>query len=324
MGSFRRFAGPTRLDGEDKEFGYIVDYKDLFKKVENAIAVYSSELDDSAPGASPEVLLQDRLTKGRERLEDALEAIEVLCEPVEPPKGDLDYIHYFCGNTEIPSDLLEREPQRAMLYKSVASLVRAYAGIADEMEEAGYDQADIKRIKDRVEHYLAIRDILRNASGETLDLKAYEADMRHLIDTYIEADEPRKISPFNDISLLDLIVKSGIADAVTSRLGGLKGNKDAIAETIENNVRSKIIKEHLNDPAFYDSMAALLSEIIRNRREKAIQYEEYLRQIAELINRVDAGKAESTPPRLDTPGKRALYNNLSERRRACACGWIRR
>ena len=115
---------------------------------------------------------------------------------------------------------------------------------------------------------------------------------------------------FNDISLLDLIVKSGIADAVTSRLGGLKGNKDAIAETIENNVRSKIIKEHLNDPAFYDSMAALLSEIIRNRREKAIQYEEYLRQIAELINRVDAGKAESTPPRLDTPGKRALYNNL--------------
>ncbi|EQD69081.1 hypothetical protein B1A_07040, partial [mine drainage metagenome] len=28
--------------------------------------------------------------------------------------------------------------------------------------------------------------IIRMASGETLDLKAYEADMRHLIDTYIE------------------------------------------------------------------------------------------------------------------------------------------
>lgn len=309
-GLFQAICRTNRLDGEDKEFGYIVDYKDLFKKVENAIAVYSSELDHSAPGASPDVLLQDRLTKGRERLEDALEAIEVLCEPVEPPKGDLDYIHYFCGNTEIPSDLQEREPQRAMLYKAVASLVRAYAGISDEMEEAGYDQADIKRIRDRVEHYLAIRDIVRNASGETLDLKAYEADMRHLIDTYIEADEPRKISPFDDISLLDLIVKSGIADAIASRLGGLKGNKDAIAETIENNVRSKIIKEHLNDPAFYDSMAALLAEIIRNRREKAIQYEEYLQQIAELINRVNAGTVDSTPPRLDTPGKRALYNNL--------------
>ena len=86
--------------------------------------------------------------------------------------------------------------------------------------------------------------------------------MRHLIDTYIEADEPRKISPFDDMTLLELIVKTGIADAINSLPGGLKGNKDAVAETIENNVRSKIIKEHLNDPAYYDKMSALLDEII--------------------------------------------------------------
>jgi type I restriction enzyme R subunit len=309
-GLFQAICRTNRLDGEDKEFGYIVDYKDLFKKVENAIAVYSSELDDSAPGPSPDVLLQDRLTKGRERLDDALEALEVLCEPVDPPKGELDYIHYFCGNTEIPSDLEEREPQRAMLYKAVAAFARAYANIADDMDEAGYSQADIKRIKGRLDHFLAIREIIRNASGETLDLKAYEADMRHLIDTYIEADEARKISPFDNVSLLDLIVKTGIADAIAQKLGSMKGNKEAIAETIENNVRSKIIKEHLNDPAFYDRISALLDEIIRNRREKALQYEEYLKQIADLVKRVDAGTAEDTPEKLDTPGKRALYNNL--------------
>lgn len=309
-GLFQAICRTNRLDGEDKDFGYIVDYKDLFKKVENAIAVYTSELDDSTGGAPPDVLLQDRLTKGRERLDDALETLEVLCEPVDAPKNDLDYIHYFCGNTEIPSDLEEREPQRAMLYKSVASLVRAYANIADDLDDAGYSQSDIKRIKERMEHYLAIREIVRNASGETLDLKAYEADMRHLIDTYIEADEPRKISPFDDISLLELIVKTGIADAISSRLGGMRGNKDAIAETIENNVRSKIIKEHLNDPVFYDKISALLDEIIRSRREKALRYEEYLRQIADLVNKLDAGKAEETPETLDTPGKRALYNNL--------------
>ncbi len=47
-GLFQAICRVNRLDGEDKEFGYIVDYKDLFKKVENAIAVYSSELDHSA------------------------------------------------------------------------------------------------------------------------------------------------------------------------------------------------------------------------------------------------------------------------------------
>ena len=117
-GLFQAICRINRLDGDDKDFGYIVDYKDLFKKVENAIAVYTSELDHSAGGADPEVLLQDRLTKGRERLDDALEALALLCEPVEPPKGELEHIHYFCGNTEIPTDLEEREPQRVALYKA--------------------------------------------------------------------------------------------------------------------------------------------------------------------------------------------------------------
>jgi type I restriction enzyme R subunit len=207
-GLFQAICRVNRLDGEDKDFGYIVDYKDLFKKVENAIAVYTSELDHGAGGADPEVLLQDRLKKGKERLDNALEALALLCESVEPPKGELEHIHYFCGNTEIPPDLQEREPQRATLYKATVALVRAYANIADELEPAGYSGAGISRIKKQLAHYLNVREIIRKASGESLDLKAYEADMRHLIDTYIEADEPRTISPFDNMSLMELIVKT--------------------------------------------------------------------------------------------------------------------
>jgi type I restriction enzyme R subunit len=280
--------------------------------VENAIAVYTSELDEPPDGGDPEVLLKDRLTKGRERLDEALDGMVLLCEEVEPPRGELEHIHYFCGNTEITSDLQEREPQRAVLYKAVASLVRAYANIADEMEKAGYSAADIAHIKQQLTHYVNVREIVRKASGETIDLKAYEADMRHLIDTYIEADEPRKISPFDDLSLVELIVKSGIADAITSRLGSMKGNQKAIAETIENNVRSKIIKEKLTDPAYYDRLSKLLDEIISDRKAQAIEYEEYLTHVAELAQRVQAGQPPDTPPTLDTPGKRALFNNLRQ------------
>src|SRR3989441_1405202 len=311
-GLFQAICRTNRLDGEDKDFGYIVDYKDLFKKVEHAIAVYPSELDHSAGGADPDALRHDRLERGKERLDQALEGLALLCEPVEPPKGELEHIHYFCGNTEMPSDLEEREPQRVALYKGSASLVRAYANLADELEPAGYNTADIARIKERLIYYLNVRDIVRRASGESLDLKAYEADMRHLIDTYIEADEPRKISPFDNMSLLELIVKTGIANAINSQLGGLKGNKEAVAETIENNVRSKIIKEHLNDPAYYEKMSALLDEIIAARKAKAIEYEEYLKRVAELAKRVEAGQAEETPAQLNTPGRRALYNNLNQ------------
>jgi type I restriction enzyme R subunit len=87
-------------------------------------------------------------------------------------------------------------------------------------------------------------------------LNPYEADMRHLIDTYIEADEPRRISFFDNMWLLELIVKTGIANAISTQLGDLKGDRNAISEVIENNVRRKIVKENLNDPAFYEKMSA--------------------------------------------------------------------
>ncbi|MBK9579111.1 MAG: HsdR family type I site-specific deoxyribonuclease [Fibrobacteres bacterium] len=314
-GLFQAICRTNRLDGEDKDFGYIVDYKDLFKNLVNdkgtgALQVYTSELDQSAPGASGEVLVQDRLKKGRERLDEVLEALALLCEPVPSPKSELEYIHFFCGNTEVPTDLREREPHRAALYKGVVALLRAYASIADELEAAGYSSRDIAGIKRSVEDYVALREVIRKASGETIDLKSYEADMRHLIDTYIQADDPRKISPFDQMGLLELIVKSGVGEAIARQLGGLKGNKEAIAETIENNVRSKIIKDHLNDPAFYEKMSELLDQIIAARKSKAIEYEQYLKQIAELARKVDAGMADNTPATLDTQAKRAIHNNL--------------
>jgi type I restriction enzyme R subunit len=311
-GLFQAICRTNRLDGDDKDFGYIVDYKNLFKKVEKAIAVYTAELDHSAGGVESDILIKDRLEAGRERLGDALEALSMLCAPVEPPKGDLEHIHYFCGNTEFADDLKGREPHRVALYKAVVAMVRAYANLADELEAAGYTPAQINDLKVTQKHYLNLRELVRKAAGETLDLKPYEADMRHLIDTYIEAQAPRKISPFDGIGLLDLIVKTGIADAIAERLSEMKGNKESIAETIENNVRSKILKEQLTDPAYFAKMSALLDEIIRLRKDKAIEYEDYLARIADVARRVNTGKPDDTPEPLKTSGQLALYNNLKD------------
>lgn len=190
--------------------------------------------------------------------------------------------------------------------------LRLTKGVAEPLANARYSESEVTRIKGDLKRYLKLREIIRQASGETIDLKAYEADMRHLIDTYIEADAPRTISDFGEIGLLDLIVKSGIADAINNLPDGIKRNKDAVAETIANNVRSKIIKEHLNDPAFYDKMSALLKEILSDLRALRIDYETFLKRIADLAKQVQVGKATDTPEKLNTLGKRALYNNLNK------------
>ena len=310
-GLFQAICRTNRLDGEDKPFGYIVDYKDLFPKVQGAMAVYTSELDTSEGNASPEILLQDRLKAGRARLEAAREALTLLCEPVQPPKGELQHIHYFCGNTEIPADLAQHEPQRVALYKAVAALLRAYASISDNLPEAGYSPAETKAIEQELTRAVALREVIRQASGETLDLKAYEADMRHLIDTYIKAEEARTISDFGDMGLLDVIVKSGIAAAISSLPRGVQTDRGAVAETITNNVRSKILREHLHDPAFYEKMSRLLSEVLADLKAKRIDYEEFLKRVATLAEQVQAGRADDTPePLRRSPGLRAIYNTL--------------
>lgn len=312
-GLFQAICRVNRLDSDDKQFGYVVDYMDLFKKVENAVAVYTTELDyDDFEAKDIDVMLQDRLTVGKERLDSALEEIHLLCEPVPPPKNTLAYIHYFCGNTEIEEELKSREPQRTALYKKTVALIRAYANIADEMADAGYTAKEIESIKKEIDYYLKVREEIRRASGETLDLKSYEADMRHLIDTYIQADDSVKISTFDDMPLLDIIVNSGIADAITSMPGGIKGDRDAVAETIENNVRSKIITDHLIDPAFFEEMSKLLDAIIQERKANAISYADYLDRIAFVAKTVKEGKSDSTPDILKTPGQRAIYNNIGK------------
>ncbi|MBW7894136.1 MAG: HsdR family type I site-specific deoxyribonuclease [Opitutaceae bacterium] len=315
-GLFQAICRTNRLDGEDKSFGYIVDYKDLFKKLVNdagtgALQVYTSDLAEEDDGKTSEILMQDRLQKGRERLDEALETVEVICEPVKPPKGDLEHIHFFCGNTELPDDLKAHEPQRVGLYKATAALVRAYANIADELAQAGYTPSQVVQIKASVDRQVKLREIIRQASGETIDLKAYEADMRHLIDTYIEAKEPRPISQFGEIGLLELIVKTGIMDAIATLPEGIKGNRRAVAETIANNVRSKIVKEQLNDPAFYERMSALLREILADLKAKRIAYEEFLRRMAALVSQLEAGTADDAPePLKKSPALRAVYNHL--------------
>lgn len=312
-GLFQAICRVNRLDTDDKEFGYIVDYKDLFAKVENAVSVYTSELDyDNFKKEDCDILLKDRLAKAKERLDNALEEIALICEHVAPPKSDLDYIRYFCGNPEKPDDLKASEVKRTALYKHTIALIRAYANVAAEMTEAGYTDKEIEEIKKALDNYLRLREIIRKASGETLDMKPYEADMRFLIDNFIQADPSCRIDAFENQSLLDLIVNSGISDAISKLPQGIRNSKEAVAETIENNVRQKIIKDHLIDPAYFEEMSKLLNTIIAELRVKKISYEEYLQKMADLARRTTNAQRGDLPKTIQTPAQRALFNNLGK------------
>jgi type I restriction enzyme R subunit len=310
---FQAICRVNRLDGEDKEYGYIIDYKDLFRSLDKAIKEYTAEAFDGYDEEDVAGLLKDRLTESKTDLDNALEAVRALCEPVKAPRDTKNFIHYFCGESGVEPDdeesRSEKEALRLTLYQTVAKLIRAYTNLANEMEQAGYTEQEADKVKKEVAYFEKVRDEVKLASGDLLEMKRFEPAMRHLLDMYIRADDSELLMDFEELGLIDLVVNNNLSAAPK----GLRENEDAMAEAIENNVRKTIVDENPVNPKYFDSMAALLDEIIKHRRAGAIKYQEYLEQIRQLAQKVvnpTGNSAHSYPATVDTPAKQAIYDNF--------------
>jgi type I restriction enzyme R subunit len=312
---FQAICRTNRLDGDDKDFGYIVDFKELYKDVQKSIAVYSSdELDIDTDGKDGNVILKDWLVEGKAQLDAAREALRYLCEPVAQPREMEQYLHYFCGDASNANALAETEPLRISFYKATATFLRAYADIAQNLTEAGYSIAEVAALTNETEFYSDTRAAIKRHSGEELDIKPFEADMRHLINTYIQADRAEDLGDLNSLSLTELIIDTGINDAIARKLNEKgKLSKNAIAEGIINNVRKTIIRDQLTDPRFYAEMSQLLDDLIQQSRAETAAYEEFLKKAEELVVRLGKKSPSGGVPAIlhGKPEAIVLFNNLA-------------
>jgi len=311
---FQAICRTNRLDGEDKDYGHVVDYKELFSKVQDAIAVYTSdELDTETCGDDGNVIVKDWREEGKARLDAAREALIYLCAPVKQPQGIEQHIHYFCGDAANPTALNDTEPLRISFYKAVAAYVRAYSEMAPNLEEAGYGAAQITAFEQETQFYTEVRAAIKNHSGEELDIKPFEADMRHLINSYVLADPANLLGDLSSLSLTELIIQTGIHDAIAKKLNEKgKLSRNAIAEGIINNVRKTIIRDQLTDPMFYEEMSKLLEDLIKQKHDDTESYEQFLKKAEELAKKLGTGKGDNDVPAELHGNKEAtvLYNNL--------------
>lgn len=310
---FQAICRVNRLDGEDKEYGYIIDYKDLFRSLDKAITDYTTGAFDDYDRDDVDGLLKNRLEQAKLDLDSALEVVRSLCEPVKAPRELQDYQHYFCGQSgENQTILGEKEALRLSFYQNVARLLRAYASLANEMQEAGYTDEEVESIRTEVAKFERLRYDIKLTSGDLLDMKRFEPAMRHLLDMYVRADGSEVLMDFEELSLIELIVEKGAA-ATAALPDEIRNNQDAMAETIENNVRKTIVDENPVNPKYYGRMSLLLDELITLRRQNALDYQQYLERIRDLSKQVirpEQTNGASYPETMDTQAKRAFYDNF--------------
>lgn len=312
---FQAICRTNRLDGDDKDYGHIVDYMEQFEQVQNSIAVYNSdELVIDTDGSDGNVIVKDWLKEGKAQLDAAREALHYLCEPVAQPREMEQYLHYFCGDANDPNALNDTEPLRISYYKATAVFLRAYAAVAKNLAEAGYSSAEIATLEKETQFYADTRAAIKRHSGEELDIKPYEADMRHLINTYIQADLSNPLGNLSSLSITELIIETGIHDAIARKLNEKgKLSKNAIAEGIINNVRKTIIRDQLTDPKFYEEMSKLLDDLIEQRRQQTLNYEDFLQKAEDLVKRLAKKQpAAGIPAALHGRAEAiVLFNNLA-------------
>ena len=247
-GLFQAICRVNRLDGDcdDKDYGYIIDYKDLFKSLEKTVADYTTEVFDGFEPGDVSGLLKNRVNEANKRIEKSLEGLRALCGPVALPRSTSEFIKYFCWISKQDDDnlyeLKQNETKRLALYKFTGSLLSAYTDVASDLLDMNYTHKQINDLKKEVEYYAIKRDEIKRASDDYIDIKTYEADMRYLIDNYLSAEASRKLSAFGDMSLTELIVVKGV-DFVDSMPEGIRKNKESAAEVIERNVRKKLLRK---------------------------------------------------------------------------------
>lgn len=308
-------------NAEGKDYGYIIDYKDLFNNISKAVEDYTNGEGAFAGYDKDDVdgLLKSRLTQAKEDLDEAIRHIKEICEPVEQPKTIDDYFHYFVyderkvAESEQLATTIRNTYIREQFYDACRSLTRKYLAIATEMSEAGYSKDEALEIDRMTKDYDRTMHAIMLRSGDQTDLAMYESEMRALLDRYVSAKQSEVLGKLDDISFLDFIEKKS-TEEIMDELGSAEddlGGQPGSAEVITSNVRRVINRKHDQNPEEYDRLSERLNRLLLELREGTKEYKEVLRELIKLAKELHRG-TNNYPEGIDTAGKKALYDNLGK------------
>ncbi len=304
-GLFQAVCRVNRLDGEDKDFGHIIDYSDLFDSLQEVHSDYTNGAFENYEREDIQGLISDNAQKIKKKIEEIRGQLRSLCESVKDPKDETDYIAYFCG-----SDLEKNAQKRRLFYQLVGAFLRMFVEL-NNSEKPVYSKEEMQKIKQEAELYRHLQKMIGLSSGDSVDLKSYSEDMRRMLDAYIKAKDSETLIKIEDQGLCEVLAQMDIND-FNKELSQVFKNESAMAESIANNTKKRIIEKEASDPKYYEELSSLLNDLINQFREKKLTYLAYLQQIHDLAKKVIHKENKNYPEKINTDALQALYDNLDE------------
>lgn len=315
---FQAICRVNRVDGDDKEYGYIVDYQNLFECISGAIGDYTSD-GAALSGYDKEDIegyIKEKNKACRKDLKEAKEQVEALLALVHPQTRE-GFFRYFVYDDNAPEEEMDKQlddnaEKRSKLYKYVRRYLNCYANLANSLEDMGYSEAERKEYAECAKKYDALKREIELRSNDHIDMRRYEPDMRQVLDLYVKAEDSEVIAKLDDTSFLDIVAAQNeeqlndLPDELKDEYGR------ASAETVEANLREVIRKDSPFNPAYYGKLSIILQELIDKRKKEMLDYEEYMKELIELVKKARGKSANSYPESIKTPGMRALYDNLGQ------------
>ena len=259
-------------DGNEKQFGFILDYEGLLGELDRALTTYSA-----FEGFDKEDLV-GTLHDIREEIRKLPQLHNQLWDLFKKVRNKKDMEQF--------EQFLADEAKRHEFYSRLRAFGRClHISMSSEKLYDVFDERKIETLKKDWKAFSELKKSVQLRYQETVDVKEFEPKIQKLLDDHVTAMPAETVIEAVNINDPDAL------KAVVEEDGTTTASK---ADRIASATRRTITEKMDEDPAFYKQFSEMLKETIRDYREKRISEKEYLNNVVDLASRMarkDHGRA---------------------------------
>ncbi|MBI4682139.1 MAG: type I restriction endonuclease subunit R [Nitrospirae bacterium] len=279
----------------EKEFGYIVDYVSILGELDQALTMYA----EAGLTGFDEEDLEGTLASVQEEVAKLPQIYSDLWDIFKEVKNQYDEEAY-----EL---LLGDDALREEFYHRLAEYSKAlFMALSTEQFIMNMSDDKLKQYKNDLKRFQNLKASVKLRYQESIDYRDYEAKIKKLLDTHIQANEVYQINEpvniFDDAAFNQVKEEQAVYGANTTA---------ARADVIAHATKKVATEKMEEDPAFYEKFSKLIQQAIDDFRARRISDLEYLNRVSDYRDKVVTRRHDDVPEKLTgNENAQALYGNL--------------